>query len=135
MAREEFGQLHRELRLRAGYGLRRFAKLIGELPSNLSAMECGSRASWRSLEKLRTDANALGLEEGSLDWERFFIAARRDDLLPGELGSLLEREETLVALRTINEMRLSDEELRQLVNHLRSQKNEDGRKRTRRRSD
>lgn len=124
----EFGELLRELRLAAGYGLRQFAKLIGELPSNLSAIETGARPPWRSMEKLRAVANALALEEGTTDWDRFFIAARRPDALPQDIDRLMSRELNLVLLRTVEEKELTDDQLRKLIEHVRNE-DRNGRKR------
>lgn len=119
---EDFGQLLRHWRLGAGYGLRKFAKIIGELPSNLSGVETGARAPWRQMEKLRKVAMALAFREGTPEWDRFFIAARRTDALPMDLDRMFSRELNLVALRTIDELQLSDEELTALIQKLRKKK-------------
>ncbi len=131
---EDFGQLLRQWRLGAGYGLRRFAKVIGELPSNLSGVETGARAPWRQMEKLRKVAEALAFKEGSPSWDRFFIAARREDALPLDIDRLLSRQLNLVALRTIDEMQLTDDELTALVENLRKQKAKSVKKRARKRA-
>lgn len=118
---EEFGDVLRDLRLKAGYGLREFAQLIGELPSNLSATETGARPAPRTMEKLRTIANALALEEGSRDWDRFFMSARRPDSLPPDLDRILSRDLNLVLLRTVDEKELSDDQLRSLIEHVKTE--------------
>jgi len=117
---DNFGQVLRQLRLAAGYGLRQFAKMIGELPSNLSATETGARPPWRDMEKLRTVASALALEEGSADWDKFFLSARRPNTLPADMERMLDRELNVLALRTIDEKQLSDDQLRALVEHIRN---------------
>ena len=82
MAIPHFGSFLRALRLRQGYGLREFAQLIGDKPSNLSAIENGRRPPWQSLEKLRLVVRALAIEEASRDWDQFFLAARvKDDFV------------------------------------------------------
>ena len=43
MAGNELGCFVKTLRMRRGYGLRQFAEMIQELPSNLSAVEHGRR--------------------------------------------------------------------------------------------
>lgn len=73
------------------------------------------------MEKLRKVANALALEEGSRGWDRFFFAARRPDSFPPDVERLLERELNIVLLRTVEELRLSDDELTELVQHLREE--------------
>jgi transcriptional regulator with XRE-family HTH domain len=104
----------------AGYGLRRFAQLISELPSNLSAVESGHRAPWRTTEKLRKVADALALTEGTGDWDEFFIAARKPGLVPPDMERILERDMNLVLLRTVDQAKLSDETIRELCEHIRS---------------
>lgn len=132
---EEFGDVLRELRLAAGYGLRQFAKLIGELPSNLSAVETGARPPWRVMEKLRAVAGALAIEERTAAWDRFFMAARKPDALPPDLDRLLSRDLNLVLLRTVDEKELSDDQLRQLIEHVKKEElTADDRKRPRRRT-
>jgi len=101
MARD-FKRLLKSYRLRAQYGLRQFAELIGEPPSNYAGVESGKRPSWRSLEKLRRVADALALEEGSRDWDAFFIAAREHGTLPPDMEHLLERPMIPVLLRTVD---------------------------------
>lgn len=136
---DNFGAILRQYRLRSGYGLRRFAKLIGEMPSNLSAVETGGRSPWRQMEKLRKVANALALEEGSRDWDRFFLAACKPEILPPDVERLLERELNIALLRTVDELKLSDDELTELVDHVRAEwakkaKAANGRKNSRRRA-
>jgi len=131
---EVFGDVLRELRLAAGYGLRQFAKLIGELPSNLCAVELDKRPPWRTMEKLRAVASALALEEGTPQWDRFFIAARRPDALPEDIERLTSRELNLAALRTIDAMELSDDQLTDLIEHIKKEAPKYARKRQNRRN-
>ncbi len=135
MYSEDFGQLLRSWRLEAGYGLRQFAKVVGELPSNLSAVETGARTPWRSMEKLRAVAGALALNEGSERWDRFFLSARREDGLPSDIDRLLERQLNVALLRTVDEMQLSDDELSALVENLRRNRIADAEQHPRRRAD
>jgi transcriptional regulator with XRE-family HTH domain len=115
----DFKALLKAYRIRAGYGLRQFAEMIGEAPSNYAGVESGDRAPWRSTEKLRRVADGLGLTEGSADWDVFFIAAGRNRSLPPDTEHLLEQPMIPVLLRTVNELRLTDEQLRKLVESLR----------------
>src|SRR4051812_15569440 len=101
MAKSAFGNLLRAFRLRSNFGLREFAQLISESPSNLSAMEKGRRSPWRTLEKLRSVAEALSLQGASRDWDQFFLTARIRDSLPNDLEALLGRELNLALLRTV----------------------------------
>lgn len=130
----DFGSLLREKRLRAGIGLRKFAKLIGELPSNLSAVETGARAPWRSISKLRIVADALAIAEGSREWDSFFLAARPRDMLPEEIDKLLERDLAVSMLRTVDECQLSDAQLEALIEDIRNGNIGNVRRRSRKRN-
>lgn len=114
----EFKDLLKSFRLRARYGLRQFAELIGEIPSNYAAIESGRRAPWRALERLRKAADILGLEEGSRDWDVFFLTARRNGELPPDLEPLLERPMIPVLLRTVKDKQLSEEDLKRLIDEI-----------------
>jgi len=119
---EKFGPLLREMRIRAGHGLRKFAKIIGESPSNLSAIETGARKPWRMVEKLRKVAEALPIQEGSVEWDRFFIFARKDGFLLPDFDRLLAREQNIALLRAVDDRQFTDEQLRELVDYIRSKK-------------
>jgi transcriptional regulator with XRE-family HTH domain len=116
----EFGKMLRDQRLGANIGLRKFAELIEELPSNLSAVEKGKRTPWRTPGKLRAAADALALTEGSLTWDKFFLAARRPDVLPFDVERLIYRDVNLALLRAVDDANLSDEEVTALVEQIRS---------------
>ena len=55
----QFGLHLRTLRLQAGLGLRKFAGLLDERPSTVSAVEQGHRLPWKNLQKLRKVAKRL----------------------------------------------------------------------------
>jgi len=131
---KEFGPLLRQLRLRAGHGLRKFAKAIGEAPSNLSAIETGARNPWRMMDKLRKVADALLLQEGSAEWDTFFISARREDALHPDLDRLLSRELNVSLLRAVDDRQFSDDQLKELVEGIRKQRFPNAKKRSRRRT-
>jgi transcriptional regulator with XRE-family HTH domain len=112
-----FGQLLKELRLAVGLGQTQFAEMISMKPSNLSAIEHGRRNPPEDPERLKEIASALGLEEGSGAWTRFFDAAvaTRAGKLPADVRHLAGRKLVPVLLRTIDEKQLSDEELARLI--------------------
>jgi transcriptional regulator with XRE-family HTH domain len=115
----DFKSLLRAHRLYVGYGLRAFAELIGDAPSNYAAVESGARSPWRSEEKLRAAAKFLMLEENSKDWREFFDAARVSGALPLDMQDLFDRPMALQLMRTVDERRLSEEELRAVVEYIR----------------
>jgi len=116
---KQFKDILRAFRFRAGKGLREFAELIGDAPSNYASIESGKRSPWRNMEKLRKVADALGIEEGSADWDAFFVAAQKNLALPPDVAHLAERKMVPVLLRTVDDLRLSEEQLSQLVDYLR----------------
>jgi transcriptional regulator with XRE-family HTH domain len=113
-----FGQLLKELRLRAGFGLRRFAEMIDMKASNLSAIEHGRRNPPTDPDKLREIGAALGLVEGSADWSRFFDAARGAEALPADVRHMAGRKLIPTLLRTIDNHQVSDEELARLIQEI-----------------
>jgi transcriptional regulator with XRE-family HTH domain len=113
-----FGELLRKLRLRSGFGLRKFADLIDMAPSNLSAIENGRREPPVDELKLREIATALGLSEQSEEWSEFFDAARQPGHLPADIRHIADRQLVPVLLRTIENNQLSDEQIGALITDL-----------------
>src|SRR5262245_60367791 len=115
---KSFGDLLRELRRRAGFGLRRFACVIEMQPSNLSEVETGQRSPPASPEKLLGIAEALGLVQGTADWVRFFDAARQQGELPADIRHMARCPLVPALLRTIDNKRLGEEDLRRLIREI-----------------
>ncbi len=114
----EFGNILRQLRLRAGVGLRKFAEMIDLAPSNLSAIEHGRRGPPSDPERLREIADALGLVEDSEDWRRFLDAASRAGELPPDVQHMTKRRLVPALLRTIDNRQLSDEQIEGLIEEI-----------------
>lgn len=112
---DHFGQVLKGLRLRAKIGLRRFAETIDMQPSNLSAIEHGRRSPPTDDEALRSIAEALGLDEGSSDWEHFFDCASRPGELPVDVRHMADRNLVPTLLRTIDNQQLDEEEIGRLI--------------------
>jgi len=115
-----FGDNLRELRLRAGIGLRKFAMLVGELPENMSAIEHGRRLPPQSPERLRAMADVLGLTEGTSEWDAFFdsAVADRPGQLPADVEEMANWKMVPALMRTIKGLRLTDGQLKDLVEYL-----------------
>ena len=114
---QEFGELLRELRVKAGYSLRGFAKKVGMQPSNLSFIENGRTNPPRDSETLFRFAQALGLKKGDVQWAAFFDAAAEEPhRLPADIAADKNVRDYLpIMMRTISNARLSQKELKELI--------------------
>ena len=114
-----FGEFLREKRLEAGYGLRRFAQEIGWQPSNLSAVERGRKNPPREASALEAIASALAFDQGSSDWKTLFDLASRPGEPPADVARYAGRQPVIpVLLRTLENRQLSEDELRELIEHI-----------------
>ncbi len=114
---KSFGSLLKSLRLVAGYGLREFANLISEHPSNLSAIESGSRSPWGSQKRLLSVADTLGLRQGSYSRDIFFTSAFPGSL-PPDLVSVTTAPSILRLLRCIRDLKYSDKDVIKVIESL-----------------
>ncbi len=117
---EIFGAFLKKLRLRAGYGLRRFADLIEIPASNLCDIEHGRRSMPK--DYLEPAADVLGLEQGGREWERFFQLARKSDELPADVQRITRRRLIPALLRTIDNVHLSDKDIKNLIDEIQGRK-------------
>lgn len=117
---KSFGSYLKESRLKAGFGLRRFANLIEMKASNLCDIEHGRRRMPK--ERLEATADVLGLEKGSSDWEQFFELARTRGELPADVQEMAERRFMPALLRTIDNVKLSDDDLKRLIEDIQGRK-------------
>jgi transcriptional regulator with XRE-family HTH domain len=119
---QTFGAFFKDRRIRLGATLRDFCMDNKLDPGNLSKMERGLLPPPQSREKLEQYAKSLGLRKGSSEWFEFF------DLAAAEAGRIpedLQDEEVLrrlpVLFRTIRGTKLSDKQLDELIDRLRSE--------------
>jgi transcriptional regulator with XRE-family HTH domain len=111
--KDTFGEYLRKLRLRAGFGLRRFANLIEMKASNLCDIEHGRRSMPK--EYLEAAAEALGLEKRGAERKRLFDLARKVGELPADLQRIARRRLMPALLRTIDNAQLSNAEIDALI--------------------
>jgi len=125
-ADEYFGSFLKMLRLRAGFGLRRFASLVEMQASNLCDIEHNRRS--MPNEYLEPVAEVLGLERGSTEWEKFFELACKSNELPADVQRVVRRRFVPALLRTIDNVKLTDEDIKKLVEDIQGRKcRKDGR--------
>ena len=119
-----FGEFLRELRIKAGFGLRVFAKKIDMQPSNLSILENGRTHPPRDKTIQLKIANALGLKKKSKEWGKFFDLAVEDiDRIPADIVSDNNLRDYLpVMMRTVAESRLSAKEIKELIKRIKEYK-------------
>ena len=111
-----FGDYLKELRLDAGFGLRKFANLIEMPASNLSAIEHGRRK--MSNEKLFLAAQVLGLENGTDEWNRLFDLSSQTDQLPADVEQIANRGFIPALLRTIDNKQLTEADIQKLIEEI-----------------
>jgi transcriptional regulator with XRE-family HTH domain len=117
---KSFGSYLKELRLKAGFGLRRFANLIEMKASNLCDIEHDRRAMPK--EYMEPVAEALGLEKGTADWEKFFELACKSDEIPADVQRVARRRFVPALLRTIDNVKLSDDDIKRLIGEIQGRK-------------
>ncbi len=115
-----FGELVKARRVELGLTLREFCRRLGEDPSNWSKVERGILRPPLQRKKMRHIADVLDIKEGSGEWEELVDAAAVD---AGEIPSyVMENREVYSALpaffRTIGSMRLTADEIRQMIDQL-----------------
>lgn len=111
-----FGDFFKELRLKAGFGLRRFADLIEMPASNLSAIEHNRRS--MPEDKLLPLTELLGLEKGTPDWDKFFDLCSKANQAPVDVQLVANRGFIPALLRTIDNVQLSDEDIQNLIDEI-----------------
>lgn len=121
MSQTKFGQLFKEFRIRSGQTLRGFCNDHGFDPGNTSRLERGLLGPPESDTKLEEYAQALQLQQGSADWERFIdVAAAERGRIPRDLLSDSELVAKLpIVFRTIRGTRADGDSLDKLVEKLR----------------
>jgi transcriptional regulator with XRE-family HTH domain len=116
-----FGMFLRQARLRAGYGLRAFAFAVGLQPSNLSNIERGKISPPQAAERLRLMAEALGIIEGSAEWNKLFdLAAQyKEGTLPPDIKEVASSKKGIpILLRTVDNKKLTEKQLRELTEYV-----------------
>ncbi len=118
--KDTFGKYLKQLRLTAGYGLRRFAALIEMKASNLCDIEHDRRSMPK--EYVEPVAEAMGLAKGTQEWNKFFDLAHEADSLPADVQRIVRRNFVPALLRTIDNVQLSDNDIKKLIDEINASK-------------
>jgi len=113
---KNFGSFLKMLRLKAGFGLRRFADLIEIPASNLSAIEHGRRT--MPNDKLVFVAETLGLVKGTSDWNNFFDLCSTSGEIPADVQQIINKEFIPALLRTIDNVQLKEKDIQKLIKEI-----------------
>lgn len=116
-----FGQFLKEKRLALDLSLREFARQVGMQPSNYCNVEADVLPPPRA-ERLEKLSSALGLKRGTSNYETFHdLAAEGRDEIPADIERIVKGNELIPAmLRTVEYEQLSKEQLRGIIEDLRS---------------
>jgi hypothetical protein len=64
----------------------------------------------------------LGLAKGTKEWNKFFDLARKADSLPADVANVARRDFVPALLRTIDNVQLSDEDIKKLIDEIQGRK-------------
>ena len=115
-----FGNYFKEMRLKAGFTLRKFCQTYNLDPGNISKLERGKLRP-PSSQKLEQYANCLKIPRGSNEWYEFFdLAAAEAGRIPEDVMSdeMLVEKLPLV-FRTLRGQKVSEEQLEELIGLIR----------------
>lgn len=122
MADRYFGTYLKKIRLEKGFGLRRFAKLIAILPSNLCHIETGRQSPPQDMAWLKKVIHVLGIKEGSAEWDKFFELQAKRGEIPADVKQYLVQKNALdvvpLMARTIKNKKLTRKDIEKLIDDI-----------------
>jgi transcriptional regulator with XRE-family HTH domain len=112
-----FGELVKSTRLRHRIIARDAALNAGMLPSNFSKLEHGAFGPPRNAAKQKMLAAAIGLQSGTDEAAQFFdIASKATGEIPIDLADIISEDEARpLLLRTIDNKRLTEADVKRLI--------------------
>ena len=121
---EQFGKYLSGLRKKKGYGLREFARRIDILPSNYHHIETGLKKPPQDSEKIARMILELGLANNKREVSKFYdLHAKAIDAVPLDIADVIKESDAIpMLLRTVDNRKLSEKEVKKLINHVRSVK-------------
>lgn len=125
----KFSEYFYNKRVSMGYTLRRFCEAKGYDPAYISRIENGIISPPEDKEKLKALAMSLELEEGSVEWVKFFdLASISRGKIPEDLSKNPRiAEEFLPAFyRGLRKDKLSKSDIAELLQSLKGEKEDEG---------
>ncbi|MCL5674897.1 MAG: helix-turn-helix domain-containing protein [Candidatus Omnitrophica bacterium] len=118
---DTFGRFFESLRQLEHLTLREFCRKAHADPANISRMERGAIFPPKNHEILERYAIALGLQEGTDNWYRFFdLAAVAQGIVPKDILSDQELKKSLPAFfRTLRGQKPTPEEMKRIAEKIR----------------
>jgi transcriptional regulator with XRE-family HTH domain len=116
-----FGKFLKEKRLALNLSLREFARKVGLQPSNYCNIEADVLPP-PPVTALDRIAGALGLQQGTEDFEAFYdLAAKGRDEIPADVTRIVKANELIPAmLRTVEYENVTKNQLRGIIEDLKS---------------
>lgn len=120
MKNKTFGSYLRSLRLDSNIGLREFAGLLNMKPSNYSNMEQGKTPPPAGKELIDLICDTLGLQEDGKERATLFdLASNHGKRIPADVAGIVKEFDGIpVLVRTVDNKKLSSEQLRELIEHI-----------------
>jgi transcriptional regulator with XRE-family HTH domain len=117
----EFGKYLKQLRLNKGFGVREFARRVDILPSNYHHIETGLKKPPQDPEKITRIILELGiLEDEKTKAEFYDLHAKAIDSVPLDVAEVIKESDAIpMLLRTVDNRKLSEKEVRKLIEYVR----------------
>ncbi len=118
---QKFGEYLRSLRLERRIGLREFARNVDILPSNYHHIEAGFHKPPQDEAKLTRIILALDIAGDEKEKARFFdLHGKALQAVPLDVAQVIKESDAIpMLLRTIDNRKLSEKEICDLVNYVR----------------
>jgi len=121
---ELFGRHMKLLREKKGYGLREFARRINILPSNYHHIEKGLKKPPMDPEKVTMLILELGIASDAKAKDKFYdLHAKAIDSVPLDIKDVIKESDAIpMLLRTVDNRKLSEMEVKKLIDYVRNVK-------------
>ena len=118
---KQFGEFLRDLRTKKGYGLREFARKIDILPSNYHHVEAGINKPPQEQSRISRILLELGIADDDALRAKFYdLHGKAVKDVPLDVAEVIKESDAIpMLLRTIDNRKLTEREVRNLIKHVR----------------